>query len=632
MNNWQREFIQKYYDYHWKEPLIEYFYKNPTLEDLMKDIINFIPKNAKRILGLGCKIGWLLWEIKRHRKHSYVLGVDISQKRIDIACKLFKAPKLEFFVADIVDFDTNYNFDCIVMVDVYEHILRNLREKLHQNLKKLLKQDGILILVSPTINFDRYFVSQYLKQFKNIKEDITKSDIQKLAKDIDRDLIYFKYLNIKYPNDYFKAIIGKTDFVYLKNFFKFIRLEKEKVRRYRMISNLGFKVSKQGLLLDSKKGIKICVVTPSASSYSQTFIRNHIENLKGEVLFLHGTVFPKYDWQNKLLDNYPKNLIFKLLKIILRNLLKEIFKLNNDFFYKKALERYFIKNKVNIVLAEFGHIGVSVMDICKNLDIPLVVYFHGYDLNDYRMLKIYREKYFELFDIAKALVVASKYMKNKLINLGADDKKIFVIPYGVNTSLFSNTNPEINQPIFFAVSRFVDKKAPHLTILAFKKVLEQLPQARLIMAGDGILLEACKQLVKALKILPYVEFLNICDSFEISQILKTVRCLIQHSVTTTYNDKEGLGVVFLEALASGVPVIATKHNGIPEVVIDGKTGFLVDEFNIEAMAEKMIILAKNSLLAKEMGNAASEYVRENFSLEKSSKSLQELLEKIVKNI
>ncbi|MCM8831800.1 MAG: glycosyltransferase, partial [Candidatus Omnitrophica bacterium] len=452
--------ISVYFDYYINKPLVEYFYQNTILENLMKDIIKLIPKNAKNILDVGCKIGWLAWEIKRYKKDSYVLGIDISQKRIDIARKLFKTPKLEFLIADIVNFDTNFNFDCIVMMDVYEHIPKNLRERLHLNLKKLLKENSTLILVSPTINFDIYFVSQYLKQFKIIKEDITRSDVQKLAKDIGRDLVFFEYLSIKYPKDYFKAIIGKNNFKQTNIFLKSIRLEKEKIRRQRIISNLGFKVSRQNLFLNSEKGIRICVVTPSVNFYSHTFIRNHIENLKGEVLFLHGRPFPKYDWQNKPLYSYPKNLIFKLLKIILRSFLKEVFKLNDDFFYKKALAKYFIKNKVSIVLAEFGHIGVSVMEICKKLNIPLVVYFHGYDLNDNKILKKYRKKYFELFEIAKALVVASKYMKNRLINLGANDKKIFVIPYGVDARLFSKLDLQTTEPIFLAVSRFVDKKAP----------------------------------------------------------------------------------------------------------------------------------------------------------------------------
>jgi glycosyltransferase involved in cell wall biosynthesis len=92
-----------------------------------------------------------------------------------------------------------------------------------------------------------------------------------------------------------------------------------------------------------------------------------------------------------------------------------------------------------------------------------------------------------------------------------------------------------------------------------------------------------------------VEFLGVRTPSEISDILRGARAFVQHSIRTSYGDSESLGVVFLEAGASGVPVIATRHDGIPEVVIDEETGLLVDEGDIDGMAEQMIRLVKMGL-------------------------------------
>jgi glycosyltransferase involved in cell wall biosynthesis len=321
----------------------------------------------------------------------------------------------------------------------------------------------------------------------------------------------------------------------------------------------------------------------------------------------------------------PSGPLPRLTRAISRRLLSQ----SPRYFQKEAVKDYLRRNKVNAVLAEYGQTGVAVMSACVETDIPLVVHFHGFDAFDQRVLDVFGKYYLLMFERVSAIVAASQSMRDRLIELGAPSKKIFVNPYGVDMSLFSDANPESSSPVFVSVGRFVDKKAPHLTLLSFKSVLEQCSDARLIMVGDGELLEACKLMAKALEITSSVQFLGVCSPSEIAVILRSARALVQHSISTSYGDSESLGVVFLEAGASGLPVIATRHDGIPEVVIDGETGFLVREGDIKAMAKHMIALAKDPILAAQLGKAARERMHTEFYMEKSINNLWNIIEKVI---
>ena len=123
-------------------------------------------------------------------------------------------------------------------------------------------------------------------------------------------------------------------------------------------------------------------------------------------------------------------------------------------------------------------------------------------------------------------------------------------------------------------------------------------------------------MVSYLKINESVNFLGALKHEETVNYIENALCFIQHSITSISGDQEGTPVAILEASASGLPVIATKHAGIVDVVINNKTGFLVEEHNVEEMSEKMIYLLENKDIAKKMGEEGRKFVYENFRLEK----------------
>jgi colanic acid/amylovoran biosynthesis glycosyltransferase len=185
--------------------------------------------------------------------------------------------------------------------------------------------------------------------------------------------------------------------------------------------------------------------------------------------------------------------------------------------------------------------------------------------------------------------------------------------------------PEHAPATFLAVGRFVEKKAPLLTLAAFASVWRRYPDARLRMIGSGKLLEACRDLACGLGIGEAVEFVGTQPNDVVAAEMMRVRGFVQHSLVAADGNSEGMPVAILEAGASGLPVVSTRHAGIPEVVDDGTTGFLVDERDVEGMAERMERLLAEPALAGELGRSARRRIEEHFSIESSIARLWEII-------
>ncbi|MGA2253405.1 MAG: glycosyltransferase, partial [Thermoguttaceae bacterium] len=282
------------------------------------------------------------------------------------------------------------------------------------------------------------------------------------------------------------------------------------------------------------------------------------------------------------------------------------------------------------VLAEYGTAGVHALEACRLTHTPLIVHFHGFDASKRSILKKHRVAYGRLFQEAAALVAVSRAMRQKLISLGAEPEKVHYCPYGVECRRFGGTRPSANPPVFLAVGRFVEKKSPDLTMRAFAETFRTHPESRLRMIGDGPLLALCRDLAEILGIGPAVTFLGSQPHQVVEQEMRTARAFVQHSVEATDGDCEGTPVAVLEASAAGLPVIATRHAGIPDVVIDGETGLLADERDVAEMAVLMRRMVDDAQLAAQLGQAGRTRVAQHFSMQQSIDRLWTIIEAAVR--
>jgi glycosyltransferase involved in cell wall biosynthesis len=361
----------------------------------------------------------------------------------------------------------------------------------------------------------------------------------------------------------------------------------------------------------------LLIVQPNPCSYSETFLQVHADRLPARVTVVHGGVPTVGDRPVQ-----SQWLPLRAGRRLLRALRGQDWTEGTTAAYLAAIRRY----RPAAVLAEYGGTGVGVLDACRRARVPLVVHFHGYDATLREVLRAQAPNYPRLFRGAVAVIAVSRAMRRQLIELGAPPEKVYWNPYGVDCRLFGGADPAAAPPTFVAVGRFAEKKAPHLTLLAFAEVHRACPEARLRMAGEGPLLDWCKDLARGLGVADAVSFLGICPPPVVQRELRGARCFVQHSVTAIDGDSEGTPVSILEAGASGLPVVSTRHAGIPDVVAEGQTGFLVDEYDVPGMAAHLLRLAEEPVLAAELGQAARARVAREFSAERSIARLWAIIE------
>ena len=383
--------------------------------------------------------------------------------------------------------------------------------------------------------------------------------------------------------------------------------------------------------MSTKKNILI--VSQSNLSYTETFIRAHTQKLEGNIFFLHGW---KLDYKTKddisLLNlyNFDKN------KLSIKSLLPHYlyFRINRKQKQRNSksnlIKRYIKQNKIDVVLAEYGTSGSFIAPICDELSLPLVVHFHGIDASKYDLLNEFKLAYRRMFRVASSIIVVSNRMKLDIERMGCPIDKIIYNPYGPNNG-YSKVKPNYTSNNIIAIGHHNFKKAPYLTILAFYKVLKQLPHLKLHFIGGGELIEISQNIVKALHLEDRIIFHGKKSREEIILLMDEMFMFVQHSIIAGDGNSEGTPVAILESMFSALPVVSTFHAGIPDVVINGKTGFLLSEGDIEGMALKIIDLAQDRKKAKQFGEEGRKQVLANFTMERHINRLNRILKEAVYN-
>ena len=358
----------------------------------------------------------------------------------------------------------------------------------------------------------------------------------------------------------------------------------------------------------------VAIVTPLKPTYSETFLRAHIELLPFQMHHFYALpkmgYHPIYDGQGQVLSSDQKWVNY------LETGIDRLFRESGIGYYfrKKAMVRYFKTHQIEAVLAEYGPTATYIMDVCKACKVPLVVHFHGRDAYHYQTIARFGAKYRQLFEYASAVVSVSADMCEQLIQLGAPAHKLLLNPCSPN-ALFTYRDIGDNPPIFLTVGRFAAKKGPENSIKAFQKVVEQFPGAKMLMVGEGELWETSKQLARSLGISQHIEFMGSCTPEQVAELHHNARVFVQHSMRAADGDSEGTPVSVLEAMKSGLPIVSTRHAGIKDTVLEGETGFLVNEGDWEGMAEAMLKLAKDATLAAEMGKRGNARVEARYTME-----------------
>lgn len=291
----------------------------------------------------------------------------------------------------------------------------------------------------------------------------------------------------------------------------------------------------------------------------------------------------------------------------------------------RSLVRFLERERIDVVLGEYGPTALSVQHACSLAGVPLVSHFHGWDAYVLAADPANVPKYQELFRQSAAIVAVSRHMREHLIQLGASPEQVVWNPCGAEANATSTANPAESPPVFLSIGRPTPKKALIVTLLAFAKVRRKITTARLEIIGAE--LDALtEQTLRALGILDSVTFLGALPHDQVLGKLSRVRCYVHPSVTAPNGDMEGTPVSVLEAMAAGLPVVATRHGGMIDILNGSGAGLLVDEYDVDATAEAMLIYAQSTPRAAQDGARGHLLLRERWSMERSIGTLAQVIE------
>lgn len=322
--------------------------------------------------------------------------------------------------------------------------------------------------------------------------------------------------------------------------------------------------------------------------------------------------------------------ILRLSKFIINSLSNSI--PSSDLLGKSQLNRLHQKYSYSLIFAHFAPCGIRSLPSAQLLQLPLITMFHGCDLSNWLQFPFYRVKLHQLFNRGDAFVVATRYMKKKAIDLGCLEEKIHVIPYPVPILLKTpeEKRSQNNRPVrFIHVGRLQEKKGILYSLRAFAKICSIYPDSDFVVIGEGPQRTEAERLSQELEIANKVHFLGSLLFDEVKEELFKADIYVQHSITADDGDTEGFGVSLAEASSSFLPVVATRHNGFPEVILNEKTGFLVPERDIEAMVQGMKRLVESPQLRAQFGRAGHAFVKGRFSNDSVSRAYKSFFDEMI---
>ncbi|MCC5936875.1 MAG: glycosyltransferase [Lunatimonas sp.] len=288
------------------------------------------------------------------------------------------------------------------------------------------------------------------------------------------------------------------------------------------------------------------------------------------------------------------------------------------------------KEAYDIVHCHFGPLG-KIAVYAKSLDIirgKLLLSFYGYDATRYNLDAAYYRSLIPYFD---GFITISNYLKSKLKDLEFPEGKLITIPLGVNLEEYcvqESSNLKSGKRLL-TVARLVEKKGIYYGIMAFSKLLRSYPDLEYHIVGDGVLFEKLKELTDELSLNGHVFLHGAKNREEIKEFYAAADIFVLPSITASDGNSEGQGLVLQEAQAMEVPVVATRHNGIPEGILEGITGHLVPERDIDALSDSIRNLLDDNELRNTMGKKGRELVVAKFSNKKLVGSLAEYYESIL---
>ena len=374
----------------------------------------------------------------------------------------------------------------------------------------------------------------------------------------------------------------------------------------------------------------LAIVAPNFNQISETFVDDHARNLapgRTALVCMDGTGAERYGHPvlSHLNPAYAADTALERLRAALLPRLRRRMGFGPTLSLpdRMRLVEFLRAQKVTVVFGEFGDMGPLLVEACERLGLPLYVMFRGHDATKQMQWASLRRRHRRVFRTAAGVVAESRYLADRVVAAGCPERLVHVVTSGIDPAQFQPGAPEPGRILH--VGRLVEMKAPDIAIRAFARIAPDFPAARLDVVGDGPLRGRCEDAIAAAGLQGRVTLHGAQPHAAIAALARRASIFVLHSVTDPFGQTEGFPVAISEAMASGLPVISTRHSGIPEHVRDGVTGILTAERDEAACADAMARLLCDPAAAAAMGRAGRAYALEHLTRARSHARLWEVM-------
>lgn len=285
-----------------------------------------------------------------------------------------------------------------------------------------------------------------------------------------------------------------------------------------------------------------------------------------------------------------------------------------------------------LVHAHFGQSGPAALSLAESLNVPLIVTYHGQDatIADAELRRSWRGREYlrgraRVVERASLVIAVSDFIRAKLLDSGFPAAKVVTHRNGIDLGYFRG-DPVRREPIIVFVGRFVEKKGCQYLIRALGLLKQRGVDAKCVLIGDGVLGASLREL--AANSGTDVNFTGFLPLSEVKDWLGRAAVVAVPSVTARDGNSEGLPTVILEAQAMGTPVVATRHAGNAEGVSEGRSALLVDERDVEGLADALRFFLESPRAVSEFGAAGRRFAETHFSIDAQVEGLERLYARV----
>jgi colanic acid/amylovoran biosynthesis glycosyltransferase len=294
--------------------------------------------------------------------------------------------------------------------------------------------------------------------------------------------------------------------------------------------------------------------------------------------------------------------------------------LNDKVHYLSEIfspKEYVKENKISLVHAHHGQLGLLLLPFKEETNLPLVTSFRGRDATLANQPVGYLDGMKKLFEQGERFFPVCQYLAHRIHSWGCPAEKIRVLYGGVDLNLFPYKGPNLTgSQNIVSIGRLVEKKGHHVLMQAFKKIQSKFPNATLTIIGGGELEGYIQSLASQLNLGTSFRLLNRVPKSQVPELMGQADIFCAPSLTATNGDVEGIPNTIKEAMATGIPVVATNHAGIPEIITNNKEGILVRENDVDHLAQALEFMLLNRHLWEGYSIAARQKVEQNFDQNK----------------